>query len=96
MEFKPLGERVLVQRLEEDTKTASGIIIPDNAKEKPLFGVVKAVSKEVKLLEEGDQVAFTKYGGTEIKLDGTEYLILKLEDILGVFTPNTTKTREKK
>lgn len=96
MEFKPLGERVLVQRLEEDTRTASGIIIPDNAKEKPLFGVVKAVSKEVKSLEEGDQVAFTKYGGTEIKLDGTEYLILKLEDILGVFASNTTKTREKK
>lgn len=96
MEFKPLGERVLVQRLEEDTKTASGIIIPDNAKEKPLFGIVKAVSKEVKSLEEGEKVAFAKYGGTEIKLDGVEYLILKLEDILGVFASNTTKTREKK
>lgn len=84
MKFKPLGERVLVQRLEEDTKTASGIIIPDNAKEKPLFGEIKAIGSDVKGLNEKDKVAFGKYGGTEIKLDGEEYLILKVEDILGV------------
>ncbi len=88
MNFKPLGECVLVERSEEDTKTASGIIIPDNAKEKPLFGIVKSLSDKVSkegVLKEGDKVAFVKYGGTEIKLDNNkEYLILKLEDILGV------------
>lgn len=87
MNFKPLGERVLIQRVEEDTKTPSGIIIPDNAKEKPLFGVVKAVSEKVAkeyALKDGDRVAFAKYGGTEIKIEGTEYLILKVEDVLGV------------
>lgn len=87
MNFKPLGERVLVERVEEDTKTTSGIIIPDNAKEKPLLGVVKAVSEQVAKdtqLKVGDRVAFAKYGGTEIKLDSKEYLILKLEDVLGI------------
>lgn len=84
MDFKPLGERVLVERLEEDTKTASGIIIPDNAKEKPLMGIVKAVGNEVKDVNAGDKVVFGKYSGTEVKLDGVEYLILKLEDVLGV------------
>ncbi len=84
MNFKPLGERVLVERLEEDTKTASGIIIPDNAKEKPLMGVIKAIGSEVKEVKVDDKVVFGKYSGTEVKLDGTEYLILKLEDVLGV------------
>ncbi|MDD6055794.1 MAG: co-chaperone GroES [Helicobacter sp.] len=84
MNFKPLGERVLVERLEEETKTASGIIIPDNAKEKPLEGVVKAIGNDVKDVKINDKVVFGKYSGTEVKLDGKEYLILKLEDILGV------------
>lgn len=84
MNFKPLGERVLVERLEEDTKTASGIIIPDNAKEKPLEGIVKAIGSEVKDVKENDKIVFGKYSGTEVKLDGKEYLILKLEDVLGV------------
>lgn len=87
MKFKPLGERVLVERLEEDTKTSSGIIIPDNAKEKPLMGIVKAVSpklKDDKVLKENDKVVFGKYKGTEIKLDSKEYIVLELEDILGV------------
>lgn len=84
MNFKPLGERVLVERLEENTTTASGIIIPDNAKEKPLEGIVKAVGSEVKDVKVNDKVVFGKYSGTEVKLDGKEYLILKLEDILGV------------
>lgn len=86
MKFKPLGERVLVERLEEDTKTSSGIIIPDNAKEKPLMGIVKAVSAKVKddkTLKENDKVVFGKYKGTEIKLDSKEYIVLELEDILG-------------
>ena len=84
MNIKPLGERVLVERLEEDIKTASGIIIPDNAKEKPLEGIVKAIGSEVKDVKVNDKVVFGKYSGTEVKLDGKEYLILKLEDVLGV------------
>lgn len=84
MNFKPLGERVLVERLEENTTTASGIIIPDNAKEKPLEGIVKAVGLEVKEINVNDKIVFGKYSGTEVKLDGKEYLILKLEDVLGV------------
>ncbi|TLE02824.1 co-chaperone GroES [Helicobacter japonicus] len=87
MKFRPLGERVLVERIEEDTKTSSGIIIPDNAKEKPLVGIVKAVSaklKEDKVLKENDKVVFGKYKGAEIKLDSKEYIVLELDDILGV------------
>lgn len=84
MNFKPLGERVLVERREEYTKTASGIIIPDNAKEKPLEGVVQAIGNEVKEVKVGDKVVFGKYSGTEVKIDGKEYLILKLEDVLGI------------
>lgn len=87
MNFTPLGQRVLVQRVEEETKTSSGIIIPDNAKEKPLGGEVKAVSDEVKedgKIKVGDKVLFAKYSGTEIKLDGTEYLVMNTDDILGI------------
>ena len=87
MKFRPLGERVLVERIEEDTKTSSGIIIPDNAKEKPLVGIVKAVSaklKEDKVLKENDKVVFGKYKGAEIRLDSKEYIVLELDDILGV------------
>ena len=87
--FKPLGLRVLVERVEEESKTASGIIIPDNAKEKPLEGIVKAVSEEVKKdenlpLKEGDKVVFAKYSGTDITIDGKEYLVLNTDDILGI------------
>lgn len=84
MNFKPLGERVLVERAEDETKTASGIIIPDNAKEKPLIGAVVAIGDEVKGIKAKDKVVFGKYSGNEIKLDGKEYLILKVEDILGI------------
>ncbi|MFW6307986.1 MAG: co-chaperone GroES [Campylobacterales bacterium] len=87
MNFTPLGQRVLVERVEEETKTSSGIIIPDNAKEKPLGGEVKAISKEVKEegeLSVGDKIIFSKYSGTEIKLDGKEYLVMNLDDILGI------------
>lgn len=86
MNFKPLGQRVLVERLEEDTKTASGIIIPDNAKEKPLMGIIKAISEEVAkegVIKAESKVVFAKYSGTEVKLEGKEYLILKVEDLLG-------------
>jgi chaperonin GroES len=87
MNFQPLGQRVLVERLEEPTTTATGIIIPDNAKEKPLTAIVKSISKEVE--EEGniaveDKIVFAKYSGTDITLDGKEYLVLNTDDILGV------------
>lgn len=87
MKFRPLGERILIERVEEDTKTSSGIIIPDNAKEKPLIGIVKALGAKVKdnkVLKENDKVVFGKYKGAEIKLDSKEYIVLELEDVLGV------------
>ena len=84
MNFRPLGKGVLVERLEDVKTTASGIIIPDNAKEKPLSGKVLAVSSEVEGVSVGDSVVFAKYGGTEVVLDGKTYLVLKIEDVLGV------------
>lgn len=86
MNFKPLGKRILVERLEEDTKTSSGIIIPDNAKEKPLMGKVVAVSKhveEAKCVSVGQTVVFGKFKGSEVKLEGKEYIVLDIEDVLG-------------
>ena len=87
--FRPIGLRVLVERVEEEAKTASGIIIPDNAKEKPLQAKVIAVSKEVEedeynSIKEGDIVVFAKYAGSDITLDGKEYLVLNTDDILGI------------
>ena len=91
--FRPLHDRVVVKRTEEDEKTASGIIIPDTAKEKPIQGEVLAVGKgavgddgkiremDVKV---GDRVLFSKYGGTEVKIDGEELLIMRESDIMGV------------
>jgi chaperonin GroES len=84
MNFKPLGERVLVERVEEAKTTASGIIIPDNAKEKPSEGKVLAIGNEVEDVKIDDIVVFGKYSGTDINLDGKEYLILELSDILGI------------
>lgn len=84
MNFQPLGKRVLVERVEEATTTASGIIIPDNAKEKPSQGRVVAVSKEVDCVAEGDTVVFGKYAGNELTLDGTAYLVIETDDLLGI------------
>lgn len=84
MKFKPLGKRVLIERVEETNTTATGIIIPDNAKEKPLNGKVIAIGKEVEDIEEGDKVVFAKYGGTEISLDDKKYLVLSIDDVLGI------------
>jgi len=86
MNFQPLANRVLVEREEEVTTTASGIIIPDNAKEKPLQGKVLAVGPDAKEegINEGDVVVFGKYAGNEITLEGKEYLILNSDDILGI------------
>ncbi|ABK82974.1 co-chaperone GroES [Campylobacter fetus] len=85
MKFEPLGKRVLVEREEEVKTTASGIIIPDNAsKEKPSKGKVVAASKEAEGVSVGDIVVFAKYAGSEISLEDKKYLVLNLEDILGV------------
>jgi chaperonin GroES len=87
MDFKPLGKRVLVLRTQEETKTASGIIIPDNAKEKPLSGTIKSISNKVQEAGElsvNDTIVFGKYAGTEITLDNKEYLVLETKDILGI------------
>ena len=84
MAFQPLGKRVLIERVEEATTTASGIIIPDNAKEKTLNGKVIAVSKDVEDIVVNDTVIFGKYTGSELTLDGKEYLIMEDKDILGV------------
>jgi chaperonin GroES len=93
MNIRPLQDRVIVKRVEEEEKTKGGIIIPDTAKEKPIEGKVIAVGKgkaneEGKLrpldVKKGDHVLFGKYAGTEIKLDGVDHLILREDDILGV------------
>ncbi len=84
MNFKPLGDRLLIQRVEEANTTASGIIIPDNAKEKPSKGKVIAVGSEVEDIKVDDTVVFGKYSGNEIILDGTEYLIMESSDIFGL------------
>ncbi len=93
LKIRPLGDKVLVKRLEAETKTAGGIVLPDTAKEKPKRGVIQAVG-EGKLLDngkrtqlqvsKGDEVLFTSYAGTEIKIDGEEYLIMGEEDILAI------------
>ena len=93
MKIRPLQDRVIVKRVEEEAKTKGGIIIPDSAKEKPVEGEVIAVGKgkaqedgSVRPLDvkKGDRVLFGKYAGTEVKLDGTDHLILREDDILGV------------
>ena len=84
MNFQPLGKRVLVKRVEEANTTASGIIIPDNATEKPSQGEVIAVSKEVSELTCGDSVLFGKYAGNEVSIGADKFLVLNTEDIFGI------------
>lgn len=86
MSFKPLGNRVLIEREEQSNQTASGLYIPDSAKEKPLNGKVIAVGKEAieAGINEGDTVVFGKFTGTELTIDGNEYLIMSSNDIYGV------------
>jgi chaperonin GroES len=93
MAFRPLGDRVLVRRVEEEQKTKGGIIIPDTAKEKPQEGEVVSVgpgarddSGKIQALDvkKGDRILFGKWSGTEVKLDGQDLLIMKESDILGV------------
>ena len=92
MSFRPLSDRILVERVEENEKTKGGIIIPDTAKEKPAEGKVVAtgngrMGEDGKLLpmdvKVGDLVLFSKYGGTEVKIDGIDYLIMRQDDVLG-------------
>lgn len=83
--FKPLGDRIFVTYTEEMEKTAGGIYVPDSAREKPQRGTVEATGKDVENLKVGDQVLFDKYSGTKIKIENEDCLILKEEDILGVF-----------
>ena len=77
MKIRPLQDRILVKRIEEETTTKGGIIIPDSAKEKPQEAEVIAVKK-------GDKILFGKYGGTEVNVDGEEHLIIREDDILGI------------
>jgi chaperonin GroES len=93
MKFRPLGDRVLVKRVEEEAKTKGGIIIPDTAKEKPQEGEVVAVGpgardedgKHIAMdLKTGDRILFGKWSGTEVKVDGEDLLIMKESDVLGV------------
>src|SRR3712207_3643895 len=94
MNLQPLGDRVIVEVVEEEEVTVSGIVLPDTAKEKPQRGRVLAVGdgrwEEGKRLpldvKAGDEVVYSKYGGTEVKVDGNEYLILRESDILAVWT----------
>jgi chaperonin GroES len=93
MKIKPLNDRVLVKRMEETQVTKGGILIPDTAKEKPIEGKIIAVgpgkmsdagTRMTLQLKEGDRVLFGKYAGTEIKMEGEEYLMMREEDILAV------------
>jgi len=93
MKLRPLQDRILVKRVEEETTTKGGIIIPDTAKEKPAEGVVTAVGigkigedgKRIALeIKKGDKILFSKYGGTEVKIEGEEYLIMREDDVLGI------------
>ncbi len=95
MKIKPLHDRIVVERIAEDSKSAGGIVIPDNAQEKPTQGKVVAVGPGAVLdngkvraldVKKGDRVLFGKYSGSEIKLEGVEYVILKEEDVLGVLS----------
>ncbi len=103
MKFRPLGDRVVVKRVQEDTKTAGGIIIPDTAQEKPQEGEVIAVgpgardekgdriAPEVKA---GDRILFGKWSGTEVKVDGQDLLIMKESDIMGVLEGSKSASKK--
>ena len=103
MKFRPLHDRVVVRWLEADEKTAGGIIIPDTAKEKPMEGEVIAVGpgardeagKLVPLdVKDGDRILFGKWSGTEVKIDGTEYLIMKESDVMGIVEGKSVATKK--
>ena len=101
MNIRPLYDRIVVRRIEEQESTRNGIIIPDSAKEKPQEGEVVAVGHGKRLkdgsivaldVKKGDRVLFAKYSGSDAKLDGTEYMILREDDVLGVFDAAASST----
>jgi len=103
MKFRPLHDRVVVKRVAEEEKTKGGIIIPDTAKEKPMEGEIVAVGpggrdengKLVPLdVKAGDRILFGKWSGTEIKLDGVEYMIMKESDLMGVLEGTATSKKK--
>jgi len=105
MNFRPLHDRVLVRRVQSDEKTPGGIIIPDTAQEKPMEGEVLEVGsgardesgKLVPLdVKKGDKILFGKWSGTEVKMNGEEYLIMKESDIMGIITLVKSKSKKKK
>jgi chaperonin GroES len=105
MEIRPLHDRVVVKRIEEGETMQGGLYIPDSAKEKPQQGEVVAVGKGKRNdegkhqpldVEVGDRILFGKYSGSDIKLDGTEYLIMREDEILGVISTNGSKNGSKK
>jgi chaperonin GroES len=105
MNLKPLGDRLIVEVLEEDMTTTSGIVLPDTAKEKPQRGSVLAVGpgprdedgEYIKMdLEEGDEIIFSKYGGTEIRLGSDEYLILRESDVLAKVVTESKSSKSPK
>ena len=103
MKFRPLHDRVVVKRVAEEEKTKGGIIIPDTAKEKPMEGEIVAVGPGARDekgalvaldVKAGDRILFGKWSGTEIKLDGVEYLIMKESDIMGILEGSAVATRK--
>ena len=105
MDLQPLGDRLIVEALDEEDTTSSGIVLPDTAKEKPQRGRVLAVGpgprdedgNHIKMeLEEGDEIIFSKYGGTDIKLGPDEYLILRESDVLAKVVTSRRKSSKKK
>ena len=105
MKFRPLHDRVVIERIDAEAKTAGGIIIPDTAQEKPQQGKVTAVGpggrdESGKLIpidvKVGDRILFGKWSGTEVKIDGVEYLIMKESDIMGVLVESETKNEARK
>jgi chaperonin GroES len=103
MKFRPLHDRVVVKRVAEEEKTKGGIIIPDTAKEKPMEGEVIAVGPGARDekgalvpldVKAGDRILFGKWSGTEVKLDGVEYLIMKESDIMGILEGSAAATRK--
>ena len=102
MDIRPLHDRIIVERLEEETKTAGGLIIPDTAKEKPQQGRVIAAGKGKKTedgkvlpldVKVGDKILFGKYAGTEIKIEGKEFLMMREDDVLGVIEGDGKKKK---
>jgi chaperonin GroES len=102
MGFKPLHDRVLVRRIDEEEKTAGGIIIPDTAKEKPSEGEIVATGAGARAddgsvtpldVKAGDRVLFSKFGGTEVKVDGQDLVILRESDILGIIEAKVSKKK---